>query len=135
MISVDFSSLRMVSLKSFCAPRQTLGGALQGYVCVPSLGLGCITPPCVYFSSFHIDNLSRHFYKFPKIFTYDSIIYFYAQYSNLLVQFKIKCSHTEKREWASLRRADRPCGQSLGLQKRSFLGFLRSDSEGLELWS
>lgn len=106
-----FRSFRMVSLNSFCATRHTLGGALQGYVSVPALRGGCITPTCVYFSSFSINNSSRHSYKFPKIFTYESVICFYAQYENLLVKFKVKCSNTKKREWASLRRAGRPCGQ------------------------
>jgi len=104
-----FRSLRMISLRSFCATRQTLGGALQGYVSVPALGY--ITPPCVHFFSLHIDNVSGHSYKFLKIFTYESVICFYAQYSNLLAQFKIKCSNTGKRKWASLRRAGRPCVQ------------------------
>ena len=130
-----WSPFRMGSLQSFCATRHTLGGALQGYVCVPSLGGGCITPTCVYFSSFHRDNLSRHSHKFLKIFTKGSNENFYTQCQHMLVQFKIECSNTEKRKWASLRRADRPCGQSLGLQEWSFLGFLRSDSEGLELCS
>ena len=61
-MTLVFSSFRIGSLKSFCATRQTLGGVLQGYVCVPSLGCGCITPPCVY-SSFCL--LNNQFILFP----------------------------------------------------------------------
>jgi hypothetical protein len=130
-----FSSFRMISLKSFCATRHTLGSALLGYVCAPLFRVGCITPTCVYFSLFSMDNVSRHFCYKLSIFTDKSIVYFYDKCSNMIVEFNIKRSNTRKWKWASLRRADRPCGQSLGLQEWSFLGFLRSDSEGLELWS
>ncbi len=111
MILVDFSSFRMVSLKSFCATRHTLGGALQGYVCVPSLGCGCITPPHVYFSNLRIDNPSRHSCKFLKIFTDKSFSYFMLNIQICMYNSRYKCSNTGKRKWASLRRAGRPCVQ------------------------
>ena len=49
-MTLVFSSFRICSHKSFCAQRQAPSRALQGYVCVPTLGVGCITPPCVLFS-------------------------------------------------------------------------------------
>lgn len=89
------SSFRMGSLKSFCAKRHTLGGALQGCACVPSLGGGCITPTCVYFSSFDIDNLSRHSCKFPKIFTDKLFSYSMLNIHIYMYNSKYKCSSVE----------------------------------------
>ena|SRR5436190_23386498 len=60
------------SLRSFCATRQTLGGALQGYVCVPSLGVGCILPPCVHFS--FLCWVASNFIRYITLFTTETIV-------------------------------------------------------------
>jgi len=117
-----FRSFRMISLKSFCALRQTLGGALQGYVSVPTLG--CITPPCVHFLlTNNVDQkyqtqispifsycsnlwenkqmagkmILRHILQ--KISIYNSNEHFYTQSANLLVESidqMFKCKRCKK---------------------------------------
>ena len=65
-------SFRICSLKSFCAKRQALGGALQGCACVPTLGIGCITPPCVLFHSSRW--VASNFLKYVIIFGTEVIV-------------------------------------------------------------
>lgn len=133
MIS-DFSSLRFSSLKSFGAPRQTPNVALRTWEPVHALGFpskNCVF--CLLALGFHIDIVSRQKFLASNFGKYTTVVrnqttikntllksspitffIIYTKCSHLLFMFLYKCSSAKR---ASLRRADRPCGQSLGLQE------------------